>query len=110
MSLYTSEAEVVEIGMVRLFWVSLPYLLCGLMEVLGSVLRGCGYSITPMVVSLTGACGFRILWILTAFAWLHELPVLYLSYPISWALTALAHFICLVFAWKKLSKQQPQLS
>lgn len=102
--LYTTEAEVVDIGMIRLAFVGLPYFLCGLMEVFGGMLRGSGYSITPMIVSVLGACGFRILWIFTIFASFHTLNILYVSYPISWVLTALAHLTCFYFIWRKMPK------
>lgn len=57
-------------------------------------LRGMGYSMLPMVVSLTGACLFRIIWIFTVFARFHSLTVLYISYPISWIITTAAHLFC----------------
>ena len=70
------------------------YLLCGIMDTLCGSLRGLGYSVVPMVVSLLGACGFRILWIYTVFAHNHTLYTLYLSYPVSWLITASAHLVC----------------
>jgi Na+-driven multidrug efflux pump len=68
-------------------------------------LRGIGYSIMPMIVSLTGACLFRIVWIMTIFSMpqFHTLPMLYISYPVSWGLTFAIHMICyLTIARKKL--------
>jgi len=60
-------------------------------------LRGIGYSIMPMIVSLTGACLFRVVWIMTVFAANRSLDVLYLSYPLSWALTFGVHLLCYAF-------------
>ena len=59
-------------------------------------IRGLGYSVLPTIVSLTGACGLRVLWIFTIFAANRSLTVLYLSYPVSWVITALAHLICYI--------------
>ena len=71
------------------------------MEVCCGSLRGLGYSVLPTVVSLTGACGLRVVWIFTVFAIDRSLWTLYLSYPVSWGLTALAHFICFLVVLKR---------
>lgn len=106
LALYTSDPEVIIIGRERLLYTVILYFLCGLMEVVAGMLRGCGYSVTPMIVSLLGACGLRILWIYTAFAAVHTLPMLYVSYPISWFLTVLAHSFCFLIIWRKLKKTE----
>ena len=64
-----------------------------------------GYSIIPMFVSLTGACGFRVLWVFTVFAAYRSLDVLYLSYPVSWAITAIAHMVTFHKIRRKIPKQ-----
>ena len=67
--------------------------------------RAVGYSIMPMIVSLTGACLLRIVWILTVFAQNHTLTVLYLSYPVSWGVTFAIHMLCyLLFGRKRLDR------
>ena len=63
------------------------------------------YSVMPMIVSLLGACAFRVVWIFTIFAREHSLPILYVSYPISWLLTAFVHFICLMIVWQSVKKR-----
>ena len=95
---------VLEYGMKRLSYLVPLYCLCGLMDVMVGTLRGIGYSVMPMIVSLTGACLFRVVWIMTIFAATPTLDVLYVSYPISWALTFGAHLLCYLFiARKKLA-------
>ena len=94
LGIYTSEPEVIAYGMMRLGVVSVTYCLCGMMDVVAGSVRGLGYSILPMLVSLVGACVFRIIWIFTVFQWQHTLFSLYISYPISWALTICAHLVC----------------
>ena len=59
----------------------------------------------PMLVSLTGACGLRILWIFTLFQWHRTLMTLYISYPVTWIVTAAAHFICFMIVRKRLPKE-----
>lgn len=101
LSIYTSDPVVIEYGINRLMLVSAPYFLCGLMDVFVGSLRGMGYSIMPMIVSLTGACLFRIVWIFTIFAAYHTQFMLYISYPISWALTAGIHCLCYLIVRRK---------
>ncbi len=97
LGIYSSDPKVIEIGLLRLSVICTTYCLCGIMDVLVGGLRGIGSAVLPMVVSLLGACGFRILWIFTIFQWEHSLWMLYLSYPVSWLLTAVVHAGCFVF-------------
>ena len=102
---------VLEYGMKRLSWMLPLYCLCGLMDVAVGTLRGVGYSIMPMIVSLTGACIFRVVWILTVFAANPTLDILYASYPISWALTFGVHMLCYFFiARKKLGRLEAKIA
>ena len=100
--IYSSDAEVIAFGIERFYWIGIPYFLCGIMDVLVGMLRGLGYATVPMFVSIIGVCGFRVLWIFTAFAYFHSLGVLYSSYMISWIITSITHFICYCIVWKKL--------
>ena len=101
LGLYSQDAEVIAYGIHRLEMICTLYCLCGIMDVLCGSLRGMGYGIMPMIVSLLGACVFRVVWIYTIFAWMPTLTVLYLSYPISWALTAAVHVICFLIVKRK---------
>ena len=94
LSFYNKDAEVISMGMIRLMLVGTTYGLDAIMDVLADIIRGMGSSILPMIVTLIGACGFRVVWIYTIFATHHDLRVLYISYPISWILTSLTHIIC----------------
>ena len=82
------------------------YFLCGMMDVLVGSLRGLNYAVLPMLVSIAGACGLRILWIFTVFQWDRTLFVLYLSYPVSWIITACCHLICYIVVKRHLDKKE----
>ena len=97
LSLYNGDPEVIRYGLLRMSFILPTYFLCGCMDVMVGQLRGIGYSIMPMIVSLTGACLFRVVWIYTAFAATHTLENLYISYPISWALTFAVHLMCYLY-------------
>ncbi len=87
------EEEVIAQAVVRLKYVCSLYCLCGMMDVMVGAMRGLGYSVAPMIVSMVGACGIRLLWVATVFQ-AHRTPeVLYSSYPVSWAVTAAVHII-----------------
>lgn len=75
------------------------------MEVFVGMLRGMGCSFLPMVVSLLGSCVLRIIWIYTVFAVFHTLNILYISYPVSWLITAGTHFICYLVIRKRLIRR-----
>lgn len=102
-SIYNDKREVIDAGIIRLKYVAQPYVFCGLMDMLVGSLRGMGKSVVPMIVSLLGACVFRVIWVLTVFAADPRPEVLYISYPISWFVTAGAHFVCYMIVHKKLS-------
>ncbi len=101
LSIYSKDAGVIEYGLKRMGVIMLTYYLCGMMDVMVGTIRGMGYSIMPMIVSLMGACLFRIIWIFTVFTVVHTPTCLYISYPISWGLTFAVHFICFIFIAKR---------
>ena len=110
LGLYTSTPKAIEYGLVRMEVIFSTYFLCGIMDVLVGCLRGLGRSILPMIVSLLGACGFRILWIFTVFKEHRALETVYISYPISWTLTAGVHLICLLLVIRKFPKDTTEKS
>lgn len=101
LSLYSKDEEVIAFGMRRLLFICCPYFICGIMDTLVGCIRGMGYAIMPMLVSLTGACLLRIVWIYTVFQKYRSLDVLYLSYPVTWIVTAIVHAICFLVIYHK---------
>ena len=97
LTLYNDDPEVIRYGLLRMSFILPTYFTCGCMDVMVGQLRGIGYSIMPMIVSLTGACLFRVVWIYTAFAASPTLNTLYISYPISWVLTFAVHLVCYLY-------------
>lgn len=110
LGIYSNSSDVVDAGMVRLSIIATTYALCGMMDVMVGMLRGLGYSIMPMIVSLLGACGLRILWIATVFQIpeYHSPRTVYLSYPMSWGITLLVHIICYVIVWRRLKRRESE--
>lgn len=101
LAIYVGNPDAIQVGYSRLILISLTYFTCGFMDVFAYSLRGMGYSLTPTIVSLCGVCGVRIIWIYTFFAMpeLHNLQGLAISYPVSWVITFLVHFVgfCVLF-------------
>ena len=108
LKLYSTDPEVIRYGVLRMFYICLPYFLCGMMDVIVGALRGIGYAIMPMLVSLTGACLFRVVWIYTIFQQYRSLECLYLSYPISWGLTFLVHLVCFGVVYRRLLRTRTE--
>lgn len=102
LGIYTPEPDVIAAGAIRCSVICLTYFTCGTMDVMVGGLRGLGYSIVPMIVSLLGACGMRIVWIYTVFVLHPTLEWLYVSYPISWVLTTLIHAVCYLAVRRRL--------
>ena len=105
LSIYNTNPDVIHYGLIRMAIICPTYFLCGMMDTTVGQLRGVGYSILPMIVSLTGACLLRIVWIYTFFAADPTLNTLYISYPISWGATFLIHLLCYAIADRKLAKK-----
>ncbi|OUQ82363.1 MATE family efflux transporter [Flavonifractor sp. An100] len=95
------EPDVIAQTVLRLGLVSCPYFLCGFMDTMVGVLRGIGYSVGPMIVSLVGVCGLRLFWVATIF---HVFPspwVLYASYPVTWTITGIVHLVFFLYVRKR---------
>ena len=107
LGIYTSGDASIEAGLRRMLYVCGTYFLCGIMDVLVGSLRGMGYSITPMIVSLLGACGLRLVWLGTVFQidQFHTPDTVYMSYPVSWAITVAAHVVCFFICRHMLKKR-----
>ncbi len=106
LKLYSNTSEAISYGLLRLSVICTTYCLCGMMDVAVGSLRGMGYAIMPMLVSLIGVCLFRVIWIYTIFQQYHTLECLYISYPISWGLTFLVHLICFWIVFRKMASSQ----
>ena len=104
LSAYNNEPEVIGYGLTRLAIIARFYFLCGLMDVMVGAMRGIGYSVLPMVVSLIGAWGLRIVWIYTIFVEFRSLHTLFLSYPVTWTITFLTHLVCYFIVTRKYTK------
>ncbi len=104
LGIYDPRPEVIDAGMIRMSLVCTMYFTCGLMDCIVGSIRGMEYAVTPTVVSLLGACGLRILWIFTGFRLeeFHTVFWLFMSYPVSWTVTFLAHLVCYIFMRRRL--------
>ncbi len=108
LQLYSTDPEVIQFGINRLSIICTTYFMCGMMDVMVGILRGMGFSIAPMLVSLTGVCAFRVVWIYTIFAHFRSLQVLYISYPATWTLTFLVQLIVFLVVYRRLRRQEKE--
>ena len=110
LGIYTGTEAVLNAALARLNLLGHTYLICGFMDLTTSTLRGMGRGLMPMIVSLAGVVGTRLLWISTIFQIpeYHTLWYLMLSYPISWLVTFSVHFVCWTIVIRPLLKQDPK--
>lgn len=103
----TDSPEAIAFGLMRMSIVSVIYFLCGLQDVMTGLLRGMGASFVPMLISVIGVCGVRLLWINTIFQMeqFHTLRGLFISYPVSWILVFAAELVAYFVLWKKMKKK-----
>ena len=100
LKIYTSDADVIRCGVEVLAFTTVPYFCCGIMDLLPGALRGMGYSGVPMILSIIGTVGTRIVWIFGLFPAHRSLSFLFISYPVSWILTILMQAVCFYFVRK----------
>ena len=106
LAIYTTSPAVIDAGLIRMRIICTTYAICGMMDVMVGGLRGIGYSVMPMLVSLVGACGLRLVWIATIFqlSRFHTIQMLYWSYPVSWTITLGVHVLCFLWAMKRVKR------
>lgn len=106
LSIYTpGKDEIIGYGAQRMLFICGTYFLCGIMDVMSGSLRGMGYSTSSMLITLSCVCGLRIVWIYTYFRLVPTLPVLYLSYPVSWIVCCVAQALLFLFGYRRLLKR-----
>lgn len=105
LGIFSDDPQVIAAGSIRLFVFGTTYFTCGLNEVFASSLRGLGHSTLPMIISLTGICGLRVLWIYTIFAIDPQFLTLFISYPVSWIATLAVNGICCAIVIGRLRKK-----
>ena len=101
----TDSPEAIEMGMIKIIYLGLPYFMCGILEVQTGMIRGFGYSTVTMLCSFFGACAFRILWIMFILPLNHTLQVLYLCWPVSWIVVMAMQGIFFLCVRKKAIKR-----
>ena len=102
LKIYTEDSEVIRCGVEILSITTVPYFLCGIMDLFPGALRGMGHSGVPMILSIIGTVGTRIVWIFLIFPQHRSLYTLFISYPASWAITIVMQVICFVFVRRKV--------
>ena len=105
LGIYTPSPEVIQCGMEVFLYTTTTYFICGIMDLLPGAMRGVGYSAVPMILSVIGTVGVRIFWIYCVFPTHHALDVLFISYPLSWAVTVLLQVVCFLFVRRKVFRE-----
>ena len=110
LQIYTEDAEVIACGMEILAYTTITYFLCGWMDLFPGALRGMGYSAVPMVLSVIGTVGTRVVWIFGIFPYHRSLAILFISYPASWIITIVLQVICFYFVRRRVHRRSQALA
>ncbi len=104
--LFSDVPEVITIGAERMQLIMPFYITCSLQDVVAGQIRGLGKSTGPMLVSLLGTCGVRLLWIFVFLPMNRTLMYLFIAYPLSWGVTFIAQAILYTVLKRNLIKKQ----
>lgn len=110
LQIYTEDAEVIACGMEILAYTTITYFLCGWMDLFPGALRGMGYSAVPMVLSVIGTVGTRVVWIFGIFPYHRSLAILFISYPASWIITIILQVVCFYFVRRRVHRRSQALA
>lgn len=110
LGIFSKDPGVIEMGCIRFTIFTATYWLNTLMDVVTGQMRGIGKSFSPMVITLAGVVGLRVVWIFTIFKSYHTLQMLYYSYPVSWIITAIGLFIAYAFIYRKTIKHYKEVA
>ena len=107
LGIFTSDPDVIELGMLRMYVIMVAYFTCGIMNVFPGLVRGMGYSVSPMLCTLVGACLLRMVWLATVFAWHPTELALFAAYPVTWALAGAGQVVIFFYARRQVRKRAP---
>jgi len=105
LNIFSSDPEVIRLGIIRMKVLMMAYFTCGIMNVFPGLTRGMGFSILPMLCTLVGACLMRIVWLVTFFAWYPTVFMLFACYPITWALAGIGQVLSFFYARKRVRRE-----
>ncbi len=105
LSLFTTDAEVMKWGIVRMHVILGFQVVNGLIETFSGALRGMGHSAIPAVISIVGVCGLRLVYVNTVFKYFNTLQGLLAVYPISWIITSTAIITAFIITYIKKNNE-----
>ena len=108
LGVFSTDPAVIEMGLVRIKLFAVTYFFNSILDVTTGQMRGLGKSITPMIVTMAGVCGLRVLWVYTVFQAYRSMQVLYLSYPVSWAVTGAILLVMYIITFRKISRRSEE--
>ncbi|MBO5421379.1 MAG: MATE family efflux transporter [Clostridia bacterium] len=105
LTVFSTDSEVIDMGLIRLRLFAVTYIINSVLDVTTGQMRGLGKSVIPMIVSLVGICGLRVIWVFTVFPHFRSIFTLYLSYPVSWLVTGIVITVMYAITFRKIIKR-----
>ncbi|MBR0348579.1 MAG: MATE family efflux transporter [Clostridia bacterium] len=105
LTVFSTDSEVIDMGLIRLKLFAVTYIINSVLDVTTGQMRGLGKSVIPMIVTMVGVCGLRVLWVFTVFPQYRSMFTLYLSYPVSWLATGIVLVTMYAVTFRKILKR-----
>ena len=105
LTVFSTDTEVIDMGLIRLRLFAVTYIINSVLDVTTGQMRGLGKSVIPMIVTMVGVCGLRVLWVFTVFPQYRSMFTLYLSYPVSWLATGIVLVTMYAVTFRKILKR-----
>ena len=104
--LFTTDANVVKIGVDMMHFLLPSYFMYVVIGILSGALRGAGRVFVPMLLTCGGVCLIRIAWMFGIFPVYSGIKTIMLSYPVSWGITAV---LFIIYYFRKFPKTEEQI-
>lgn len=106
--IFSTDTDVIDMGLIRLKLFAVTYIINSILDVTTGQMRGLGKSVIPMIVTMVGVCGLRVVWVYTVFARFRSMFILYFSYPVSWFITGVVLIIMYAITFRKILKRSKE--
>lgn len=93
LSIFSDNPKVISYGLYMMHVLAPFYIFLAISHAFNGIIRGAGITTIPMIVMITCWCGLRMTWILASVPIFHDIGVVFMGWPLTWAASALWLFL-----------------
>ena len=93
LSIFSDNPKVISYGLYMMHVLAPFYIFLAISHAFNGIIRGAGITTIPMIVMITCWCGMRMTWILASVPIFHDIGVVFMGWPLTWAASALWLFL-----------------